>query len=45
MGAGDPRAAAVVAHGVASFSVERVGLNGIPTLEQVEERWASAKRI
>lgn len=42
---GDPVAAADIANCVASFAVERVGLNGVPRLEQVQERWDAAKRI
>jgi hypothetical protein len=42
---GDPLAAADMANCVASFAVERAGLHGVPTLEQVEARWKSGKRI
>ena len=38
---GDPYAAAHFANCVASFSVEKQGTEGIPTLEQVEQRLAS----
>ena len=40
---GDPYAAAHFANCVASFSVEKQGTEGIPTLEQVERRLASVK--
>jgi 1D-myo-inositol 3-kinase len=40
---GDPYAAAHFANCVASFNVEKPGTEGIPTLEQVEKRLASAE--
>ncbi len=41
---GDPFQAAELANCVASFAVERAGINGVPELEQVQARWASGKR-
>ncbi len=41
---GDPYAAAHFANCVASFVVERPGIEGIPTLEQVEQRLAQFPR-
>jgi len=40
---GDPRAAVQFANCVASFSVEREGITGIPTLAMVEERMGTVK--
>ena len=40
---GDPRAAVQFANCVASFSVERDGITGIPTLAMVEERMGTVK--
>jgi len=41
---GDPYAAAHFANCVASFNVEKPGIEGIPTLEQVEQRLAQFPR-
>jgi len=43
-GSGDPYAAAHFANCVASFSVEKPGTEGIPTLEQVQRRLAQFPR-
>jgi 1D-myo-inositol 3-kinase len=42
---GDPYAAAHFANCVASFIVEKPGVDGIPTLEQVEQRLARFPRV
>lgn len=41
----DPRASADYANCVASFAVEQVGPDGIPTPEQVELRWQGGARL
>ena len=42
---GDPIASADFANCVASFAVERKGYEAVPTMEQIQERWAAAKRL
>jgi sugar/nucleoside kinase (ribokinase family) len=42
---GDWRAAADWANCVASFVVERLGIAGVPKLEEVERRWRSGARL
>jgi broad specificity phosphatase PhoE len=41
----DPIASADFANCVASFAVERKGYEAVPTMEQIQERWAAGKRL